>query len=864
MLSPMSKAQSALERVRRMWRFCTTPTFLFFLALFGSFLNMGMILAVIGPSLLELGEQVGAGLDSLVYIFSSRSVGFFLGTIVGGDLVDRFRDHGRVVLAASLIAAMFLTFLVPLVPWLGFLVLICLAQGIVLGIVDNIAQVLLLREIPEGSQPYMQALHAAFGVGGFCAPIILAPFLGGELFGPDPTESGGAGGGAPRNGTAADGGVTPSSGRPSSAVGSDSYHYAYFAICAFCLPVCAALVYFAREEVSWPAVRQWTLHQWARLRGRASGGAWASVGGSDDSNAGMSSSPVDADELQPDATDAAAYADEQLDDKQRDDSESPPSASKAQTSRHHGIEMVPFTPEHVPAHDEDELEERKLNGGAHGDSSEVFRPDEAGEHAPAHAHSHSARRASQASLLGHSIAAPAMAGAVTLAETDSPSPSPEPSSLSPLSDEDNLSPSPSPSSNDSLRASTSPSSSAAVSDESSSGVDWGKWRMVLLLSLFLLLYVGCESGYAAFIFTYAVDQVQFNAPDAALLTAVFWFAFATGRLLGIPISLRFSAVSMIFSDLLGCVLSVLLLILFHDSSTVLWVGTAFYGLSVASIYPSAIVYAEQHFAVTGKILSVMVVAASLGDAIMPLLMGLSFSSPTGPLGLMLITAAVAVSAALIFAVIVGFVAPAKGRNEAGADGVAAADAEAAERERKARRRNRKKKAAAAAAAAAAASKSHGAAGNGSAYDEAALEEVSLEDIDVDQPHVAAVAAAVAARRPYGADDAELALDGPDPPSRFDTGADASWEAQDALERELAQAEREFDEAALELEMGGADAPPVLPVQLPSRSSPAHSSGSDASPRPTADDPLPLRSPIKAAIPRHPAPPGVALATPPEL
>jgi hypothetical protein len=185
--------------------------------------------------------------------------------------------------------------------------------------------------------------------------------------------------------------------------------------------------------------------------------------------------------------------------------------------------------------------------------------------------------------------------------------------------------------------------------------------MVLMLGLFLFLYVGTESGYGSFIFTYAIKQVRMQPQDAAYLTALFWFSFAGGRLLGVPLSLRFSSTQLIFADLFGCIASLLAILIVHDSAPVLWVGTFAYGLSVASIYPSAINYAESHFSVTGRVLSVLVVSASLGEALVPLLMGLSFSSPTGPLGLILISMGVAVGAAVIFSIIVAVVAPTQRR-----------------------------------------------------------------------------------------------------------------------------------------------------------------------------------------------------------
>lgn len=620
--------------------------------------------------------------------------GFFLGTIVGGDLVDRFKLHGKSMLFASLSSALLLTFLVPLVPLLPLLLIICLSQGIVLGIVDNVAQVLLIRLMedstqPSKVQPYMQALHAAFGVGGLLAPLIMAPFLGSEEPLIDPTIGLDIGGGS---GAPAAGANSTASGTAPvvrTASGSTSYHYGYFIVCLLMLPVCVALArYMLRDEISWAEMKAFARSRWAALlqwaRGRRGfGGRWSSVGG------GEADGDVDGG-----GGGDGVYADEQLDNPSTAfgsaASRSPSSATAADAaSLAVEVEMTA-----TALRDESTL--LSLDGSdevgpqASEDADAVFRPPSAtSESSPASA----GRRDSQ-SLLAVSIAPPMAAplhvlGAHTTVHVQSngngngPSASPSEGGLvapSPLSSVD-LSPSP---------------ASGGVGTSEPGQTDWKMWRLVGLISLFLFLYVGCETGFASYIFSYGVRMVGMDPTHAAYLNSAFWLSFAAGRLVGIPVSLRFSATAMIFADLLGCIVSVLAIIIFHDNGTLLWVGTICYGVSVASIYPSAINFAETQFAVTGKVLSALTVSASLGDAVVPLLMGLSFSSPTGPLGLMLIAAGVAVGAAVIFAVIVA-VAP-RGRSQSSPE----------DAERKSRRKKKKRAAAAAAAAAAASSAAHAA------------------------------------------------------------------------------------------------------------------------------------------------------------
>lgn len=563
----------------------------------------------------------------------------------------------------------------------------------------------------------MQALHAAFGVGAFFAPLIMSPFLGGEALYVDPltqVDSGAGSGGV--NGTA----VVPQTTTIVQASGSTTYHYAYFLICLLNLPVVLSLGYYSlRDEITVAQVIALVKRACCGRWSRGSGGSWDRVGsGAEDSGSG------------------AGYADEQNDlSHQHHHSGSAssefglasPSNLHGSGNGHSGVEMS-IVLSHEGG-DDDEAALELGSGQAHGDggADAVFRPPE--EDSPDAHHTATGRRDSSALLLAnggvgamhvimphtheanghghsshdhhhlhvHDLASP---GSGTTVSSSPPASAALMISASPTALSPEPSPSPSEDAADADSAAAAASSPRTFRENLSAcctALSDPKWKLVLLVSLFLFLYVGCESGYAAYIFSYGVQALGMAPASAAFLNATFWFAFAVGRLAAIPLSLRFSSTQLIFTDLAGCILCVLAMIIFHDSLALLWVGTILYGLSVASIYPSAINYAESQIEMSGRVLSLMTVSASLGDAIVPLLMGLSFESPTGPLGLMLIAAGVAVGAAVIFAIIVGCVAPAAG----GKRGGQADEAEEA-RARKRRERSRKKRRAAAVAAVAAA------------------------------------------------------------------------------------------------------------------------------------------------------------------
>jgi fucose permease len=180
--------------------------------------------------------------------------------------------------------------------------------------------------------------------------------------------------------------------------------------------------------------------------------------------------------------------------------------------------------------------------------------------------------------------------------------------------------------------------------------------MLGLITVFLLLYVGSESAFGSYLHTYAFLHLKFEKDTAAYLNSAFWASFAFGRLCGIPLSLKFSSLQMIFSDLIGCIASLALLLVLNKSALILWIGSLLFGLSVASIYPSAIAYTEKYVTITGKRMSILAVGGASGDAVIPLLIGYSMNSKLiGTVGFILVSFVVVSLASLLFVFIVLYV-----------------------------------------------------------------------------------------------------------------------------------------------------------------------------------------------------------------
>jgi MFS transporter, FHS family, Na+ dependent glucose transporter 1 len=147
---------------------------------------------------------------------------------------------------------------------------------------------------------------------------------------------------------------------------------------------------------------------------------------------------------------------------------------------------------------------------------------------------------------------------------------------------------------------------------------------VLIMVLCFVLYVGGEAGYGAWIYTYTFTLNFGNEVTAAYLTSGFWGSFTLGRLLGIWVSTKARPITILMLDFVGCILSVGLILLFQESSLMLWIGTILFGISQASIFPTFLTLAEERMHVTGTVAGLFLVGAGLGGMILPWLIGQAF------------------------------------------------------------------------------------------------------------------------------------------------------------------------------------------------------------------------------------------------
>ena len=147
-------------------------------AYYAAFLAMGVSMASLGPTLPGLAENTRATLGTISVLFTARSVGGLLGSVVGGQIYDKMRGH--LVMALMIVLMAVLTALTPAIPLLWALTAVLFLTGAVQGLLNIGGNALILWLHGDRVGPFMSALHLCFGIGTFITPIIVAQFVARE------------------------------------------------------------------------------------------------------------------------------------------------------------------------------------------------------------------------------------------------------------------------------------------------------------------------------------------------------------------------------------------------------------------------------------------------------------------------------------------------------------------------------------------------------------------------------------------------------------------------------------------------------------------------------------------------------------
>ncbi len=139
------------------------------------FILLGMNSALTGPLLVDLAAQTGSALSQISVIFTTGSLGYFVGSTLGGRLYDKYPAHCLMAILLLLLAGV--TALVPLTMWLWLLSGLFFLSSVAAGAVDVGGNTLLIWIHRDKVAPFMNGLHFAFGLGATLSPVLIVPIM---------------------------------------------------------------------------------------------------------------------------------------------------------------------------------------------------------------------------------------------------------------------------------------------------------------------------------------------------------------------------------------------------------------------------------------------------------------------------------------------------------------------------------------------------------------------------------------------------------------------------------------------------------------------------------------------------------------
>lgn len=157
-------------------------------------------------------------------------------------------------------------------------------------------------------------------------------------------------------------------------------------------------------------------------------------------------------------------------------------------------------------------------------------------------------------------------------------------------------------------------------------------RTVVLLLLFFFLEVGAEGSLSGWLFTYATLR-GVSTETAFYLNSAFWAAFTLGRLVGIPLAMRFSERRIVVTHLAAWLVLLALTLSWSNVNAALWLCAIGSGAAMAPVYPAMMAWTQRTLHLSGRIAGWVLVASALGAMGFPWVVGQLFER-SGPQALL--------------------------------------------------------------------------------------------------------------------------------------------------------------------------------------------------------------------------------------
>jgi fucose permease len=134
------------------------------------------------------------------------------------------------------------------------------------------------------------------------------------------------------------------------------------------------------------------------------------------------------------------------------------------------------------------------------------------------------------------------------------------------------------------------------------------------------------------------------------LNSLFWGGLTIGRLVAIPLAMRFKPQVLLRFDFLGTFMCLVGMLIWTGPLSFTFIITAGLGFFIASIYPTTMSLAGQLMTINSRITGLFSIGSSLGMMIIPWIVGQLFDA-SGPQSLIIILIANAILAFAVLAVL---------------------------------------------------------------------------------------------------------------------------------------------------------------------------------------------------------------------
>ncbi|HZX56324.1 MAG TPA: MFS transporter [Ilumatobacteraceae bacterium] len=134
------------------------------------FVVLGCALSMSGPALSHLRDRVGTDDGGISLVFVGSSMGYMVGSFVGGRFLDR--GHGHQMWAGCMATSVVMIVVISQLQQLGTMFIAFVLLGTVCGVGDVSGNTLVLWSRPDAPGAALNALHLFFALGALSAPIL--------------------------------------------------------------------------------------------------------------------------------------------------------------------------------------------------------------------------------------------------------------------------------------------------------------------------------------------------------------------------------------------------------------------------------------------------------------------------------------------------------------------------------------------------------------------------------------------------------------------------------------------------------------------------------------------------------------------